>query len=237
MNGPLTRLLGRSSAPLPGLRPRPAARYEHRPADGAVDASPPAIAGEPDEATLEQPAAQAGAPRETAAAGKTGAGEPGDTVALAERGERPTPSSSGAGDHCAVVRQEVAGRQQMSAAPVAVTVAAVSPSPAAAAPPRQGEGASPEVVPEPAPVTVVPEHPRLRVGTVPTVPATAPESDANTVAGEAEPTVVVEVSIGRLDIRTPPATPAPRPPSAGARENHAKVLESYLRRRARGELG
>lgn len=242
MNSPLTRLLGRSSAPLPGLRPRPAARYEHRAAVGAVDESAAPHA----ETALQDPAAKADAPRESAAMGEPEAGEPGEAVALAEAGQRPrpTPSRSVAGDHFAVVRNEVTDHQQGPGAPVAVTVSEVPLSPAAAASSRGGtregaspEGGSPEAVPEPAPVTVIPDHPRLHVGPVPTTPATAPEAAANTVAGEAEPTVVVEVSIGRLDIRTPPAAPAPRPPSAGVRENHAKALESYLRRRARGELG
>ncbi|MCQ4211114.1 MULTISPECIES: hypothetical protein [Streptomyces] len=59
------------------------------------------------------------------------------------------------------------------------------------------------------------------------------------MAPAAEPEVVVEVSIGRVDVRTPPAA-APQQqvqPSAAARANHAKALENYLRRRAEGELG
>ncbi|XUL93977.1 hypothetical protein ACQ86D_51320 [Streptomyces galilaeus] len=70
----------------------------------------------------------------------------------------------------------------------------------------------------------------------PALAADAPPSPAQ----QAQPAVVVEVSIGRLDVRTPPS-PAPpqtpaRPPTA-LRADHARALESYLRRRAKGELG
>ncbi|MCX5561530.1 hypothetical protein [Streptomyces sp. NBC_00038] len=86
-------------------------------------------------------------------------------------------------------------------------------------------------------LSVPPNRPLLRVDSTPPPALTgAPRS----LAREGEPAVVVEVSIGRLDVRTPqvPAQPqvsAPRP--AAVRANHAKALESYLRRRAEGELG
>ncbi|MFF3328199.1 hypothetical protein ACFYWX_01340 [Streptomyces sp. NPDC002888] len=229
MNGPLNRLLGRSGAPLPGLRPRPAAPYAHRPAGGVVDETPPALADEPVDAPLEEPAAEERPPRGAAAVEEVG-----------ERPDPTTPSRSLTDDHFPVVRAKVTGRQQVPIFPVAVTAAEAPPAaalkaaeapPAAAAPPRGGPST------EPVPVTVMPDHPRLRVGTVPTAPAAAPEADPGAMAVEAAPTVVVEVSIGRLDVRTPPATAAPRPPSAAVRENHAKALETYLRRRAQGDLG
>ncbi|MFJ1975559.1 hypothetical protein ACIO93_44000 [Streptomyces sp. NPDC087903] len=72
------------------------------------------------------------------------------------------------------------------------------------------------------------------------VPPPALAAAPRSLAREGEPAVVVEVSIGRLDVRTPqvpaqPQVPAPQP--ATVRANHAKALESYLRRRAEGELG
>lgn len=98
----------------------------------------------------------------------------------------------------------------------------------------------PHDLPDAAPAARLPvasNRPLLRVDSVPS-PAlsAAPPS----LAREGEPAVVVEVSIGRLDVRTPqvpaqPQVPDPRP--ATVRANHAKALESYLRRRAEGELG
>ncbi|WP_405930682.1 hypothetical protein [Streptomyces sp. NBC_00827] len=98
----------------------------------------------------------------------------------------------------------------------------------------------PHDLPDAAPAArlpVAPNRPLLRVDSVPSpVLAAAPPP----LAREGEPAVVIEVSIGRLDVRTPqvpaqPQVPAPRP--ATVRANHAKALESYLRRRAEGELG
>jgi hypothetical protein len=70
-------------------------------------------------------------------------------------------------------------------------------------------------------------------------PAFAADAAPST-APEAEPAVVVEVSIGRLDVRTPPSPAPPRTPArppAALRADHARALENYLRRRAEGELG
>jgi hypothetical protein len=49
-----------------------------------------------------------------------------------------------------------------------------------------------------------------------------------------EPTVI-EVTIGRLEIRTPAARPEPQ--AARPRPEPDTSLQTYLRRRARGELG
>ncbi|MGW3408467.1 hypothetical protein [Streptomyces sp. NPDC000888] len=257
MNGSLGRLLGRSRAPLGGLRPRPVSLYERRPpgtgtagpqppdgegtgyGEGAVDDGVTETAGKlvESEAAAEE-AETIRAPRmpRTRPVPPTPAvpptppvEEPPANTAVPLRDPSPRPPSV---SHLPLVHGNMTNHQP----------AAAETGPRSTPPTPESPYAPEEThdLPDAAPAArlpVAPNRPLLRVDSIPPPAlAAAPPS----VAGEGEPAVVVEVSIGRLDVRTPqvpaqPQVPAPRP--ATVRANHAKALESYLRRRAEGELG
>ncbi|MGW0201694.1 hypothetical protein ACWDX9_50640, partial [Nonomuraea sp. NPDC003201] len=75
--------------------------------------------------------------------------------------------------------------------------------------------------------------PLLRVAAGPVLAAPARPSPAQ-AAQDAPAPSVVEISIGRLEVRAPQAQAAPqaKPP----RKDHASVLQAYLRGRSKGEL-
>ncbi|MFJ3306445.1 hypothetical protein ACIPSA_25640 [Streptomyces sp. NPDC086549] len=246
MTGPLARLVGRSRSPVPGLRPRPASRYE-RPA--AADGPPlPALHDAP-ESPVPHAAAPEPIPADVAGAPADGAGpqeprptEPADTEAGVPGREPPTRALS-------VVRHPPGARQdglvrregpvpQPHPAPVEAT-----PEPGRPSDPRRGFLRDPA---EAAPASPGRRGPQAGVGfDRPLLHAEVPppelvaDTPASAAPGEAEPAVVVEVSIGRLDVRTPPVPAPPQPVrlQRGAQADHAKALENYLRRRAEGELG
>ncbi|MGW3146151.1 MULTISPECIES: hypothetical protein [Streptomyces] len=254
MTGPLTRLVGRSRSPVPGLRPRPVSRYERSsPADGPP---PPARPDAP-----EPPARQAAAidgtdpsveeegPRAPLPTGTTDA-EP------AVPGREPPTRALSVVRHPAVRREDVSVvRERPSALRQDVPVRREEPAPlphpvpaeatqepGRPADPRRSFLQSPEQeTPEPpghhAPHAVVAfDRPLLHAEAPPPLVAGAPAAASATAA---EPAVVVEVSIGRLDVRAPapPAPPQPPVPRRDAQADHAKALQNYLRRRAEGELG
>ncbi|WP_329280397.1 hypothetical protein [Streptomyces sp. NBC_01451] len=269
MTGPLARLVGRSRSPVAGLRPRPASRYERRSpaagppvldgdleghADGDLDGSAPRPVTEPPQAAepaVPRPDLTVRAPR-TAEPGGTGPGAAG--LPSPDRPTRalsavPAPPVAREG---APVRSD--GPSQPPALPVRVE-ATVSPAASRQTAPEPGRAAPDprtNLVRDPAdePPPPTPQLPRDGARRTPDVlgrpllhaharlPALTADL-ASSTASEADPVVVVEVSIGRLDVRTPPS-PAPsraaaRPPAV--RADHARALENYLRRRAEGELG
>ncbi|MFJ1877768.1 hypothetical protein [Streptomyces sp. KS_5] len=117
----------------------------------------------------------------------------------------------------------------------------------AAPPSPQHRRAAPQPAPTAAPETPdVDPEPRSLALLRPTaaLPPVRPALFANAVApvvSSAPPDgqpLVVEVSIGRLDVHTPPPpAPAPRPPATSVHAEHAAALETYLRQRFEGELG
>ncbi|MET9250556.1 hypothetical protein, partial [Nonomuraea sp. NPDC003709] len=64
--------------------------------------------------------------------------------------------------------------------------------------------------------------------------ALPPRPSPGQAAQDAPAPSVVEISIGRLEVRAPQAQAAPqaKPP----RKDHASVLQAYLRGRSKGEL-
>ncbi|MFI7407069.1 hypothetical protein ACIBU0_00080 [Streptomyces sp. NPDC049627] len=257
MSGPLARLVGRSRSPVAGLRPRPASRYERRaPAAGprppVLDAGPddrhapgevaePVPGGEIPVADEEFGAAPASRAVDPVAAPAPQVVSP---VAI-PKAERPTHAGSDV-VAAAAPRPERPVISALDAEPASPVVRQDPPSPGIAAadsdtdtdpgrpatdprlsvvqdPPEDITVAARLDVPQPA--LVLHRAPLLR----------APEPPPAVPA--AEPEVVVEVSIGRLDVRTPPAPTPPRTTPVAVQADHARALENYLRRRAEGELG
>lgn len=265
MSGMLYRLVERSRAPVAGLRPRPVSRYEQphpmgeqpleteafevpvadeavgrtgraRGAERLVDI-PAGVDGSTaddgfgrapdveDGTRDQQPSVRGARPQQPSMRGAFGSPSPGDV-------RDDVPDTPGR-EHTTARpgRAEAAGR---AALPSPQRRSAASQSPRTAVPEASPE--TPDVDPEPRSLALLrptaalpPIRPALYVNTVAPVVCSPPPD---------EQPLVVEVSIGRLDVRTPPPpAPAPRPPAAAVHAEHAAALETYLRRRFEGELG
>ncbi|MFI7132181.1 hypothetical protein ACIBQ1_41345 [Nonomuraea sp. NPDC050153] len=231
MSGLVQRLITRSREPVTGIRPRPAALFEdHAPASRA-QAEPPAFFDAPDHPAAARPP---GLPVTRQQALRRPVAE--ETAVYEEPGierER-SPRAPGAADSVPPAEPPPVTR---AGAPGHPAVAAVRTSPAerrAAAPPQVL--ASKPDLPLPAVAEAgraVAGTPLLRVPAAPVLaaPARTPRGQA---AQDAPAPPVVEISIGRLEVRAPqtPAAPQAKPP----RKDHTSVLQAYLRRRSRGEL-
>ncbi|MGW6501506.1 hypothetical protein [Nonomuraea angiospora] len=228
MSGLVQRLIARSREPVTGIRPRPASLYEDHPPMSRAQAEPPTLFDAPDPAPaarppgvpatrLQRPAAQeADAYEEHEIQVERSPREPGDA-----RRERTPP----------VTGPDVAD-------PAVAVRAARSERRAPAAPPRPQLPADRPDSPLPglAEAGRAPGAPLLRVaaGPVLAAPARPSRAQAAQAAQDAPAPPVVEISIGRLEVRAPQAQAAPqaRPP----RKDHASVLQAYLRGRSKGEL-
>jgi hypothetical protein len=252
MTGLVERLLGRSRAPVTGVRPRSGSLFERRPsaelyvmpppsAPATVRGDPPAQVGPtrpndepqrdeearpPVPAAPTLPAAVAGAvwpptgpsgpapQRGTAAGVHARAGDPGRPAA----DDGPAPATAAA-RHTG--RRDPADAALGRAGDEARTPESAPTPPPPGPVPRPAEEQQPAATPFPArrppPLLLVPARPALAAPPVPARP---------------EPEQVVEVHIGRLEVRTP-SPPAALP--ARPRPDPAPSLESYLRRRGRGE--
>jgi hypothetical protein len=247
VNGLVHRLLDRSRAPVAGVRPRPAALFERsartadvpasdagaptRPVDVTAPAEPPdpvAIVVEFDPARAKRPPDPV--PRTDRPAATPRRQPTTDDAQATPESIRPAPVA---------VRQPVTadGRARREPAadvgPGADPVGAprhtgptlIRPAPGGLARTAAGRDPLPARVlidrwpPAPPPFLRSPAGPALATpaGTLPDPP----------------PPTVVEVSIGRLEVRTPPAAATPpRQP----RKDQTATLEMYLRRRGKGEL-
>lgn len=235
MSGLVQRLLARSRAPVSGVRPRPASLFEHHPPVTRAPAEPPVLDTQVSAPARRPPGVPAGQALRRAVARDTAhpAGEPyGEGDFSARR--LPDGHSDGHGD----------GRVS---APVAPRSGVPDPATAIRLPSAERPPVPPVQDPAPAPPSPPPLLPflartadarrgsppllRVAAGPVLAAPASAPRAPD---VPDTPPPAVVEISIGRLEVRTPPAQAAP--PPKPSRRDHASVLETYLRRRGKGEL-
>ncbi|MBB5782874.1 hypothetical protein [Nonomuraea jabiensis] len=230
MSGLVQRLIARSREPVTGIRPRPASLFEDHPPAGPAQGRPAALFDAPDPAPAARPPGEAPATglrrpavQETEAyeereidveRSPRGPEEPGRTPAAPPV---PTVTRPDAVDPAVAVRAPRAGRRAPAATPRPQLPAdrPGSPLPDLA---EAGRAAG-------APLLRVAAGPVLAAPARPSRPQAAPDAPASPV---------VEISIGRLEVRAPQAQAAPqaRPP----RKDHASVLQAYLRGRSKGEL-
>ncbi|MEU6785321.1 hypothetical protein ABZ912_39555 [Nonomuraea angiospora] len=230
MSGLVQRLITRSREPVTGIRPRPASLYEDQPPMSHAQAEPPAFSDVPDPAP-------APAPRPPAVP--------------ATRLQRPTPEETESFEEPEIDMErpprapEEPGRERTPPVasvtrPDAVDPIAAARAPragrrAAATPPRPHVNADRPDSPLPgiAEARRATGAPLLRVAAGPVLAAPARPSRAQ-AAQDAPAPPVVEISIGRLEVRAPQAQAAPqaKPP----RKDHTSVLQAYLRGRSKGEL-
>ncbi|MET7330948.1 hypothetical protein [Nonomuraea sp. NPDC005650] len=231
MSGLVQRLITRSREPVTGIRPRPAALFEDHSPVSRAQAEPPAFFDVPDHTSAARPpglpVTRQQALRRPATGEAEAYEEPGIEV------ER-SPRDAGAADRVPPAEPQPVTGPDAPGDPAAAAVRTPRAERRAAAPPQllASEPGSPfPAVAEAG--RAVAGAPLLRVpsGPVLAAPARTPRGRA---AQDAPAPPVVEISIGRLEVRAPqpPAAPQAKPP----RKDHASVLQAYLRRRSRGEL-
>ncbi|MGW4426254.1 hypothetical protein [Streptosporangium sp. NPDC004631] len=231
MSGLVQRLLARSRAPVSGVRPRPASLFEHHPPVTRAPAEPPVL-DTPAPAPARRPP---GVPDGQAL-----------RRAVARDTAHPVDEPYREGDFSARRLPHGHGDGRVPA-PVAPGSGAPDPATAVGLPPAERPPTPPVQGPAPAPPSPPPLLPflartaearrgsppllRVAAGPVLAAPASAPRAPD---VPDTSPPAVVEISIGRLEVRTPPAQAAPQPKPS--RKDHVSVLETYLRRRGKGEL-
>ncbi|MEV4014146.1 hypothetical protein AB0J35_26960 [Nonomuraea angiospora] len=228
MSGLVQRLIARSREPVTGIRPRPASLFEDHPPMSGAQAEPPAFSDVPDPAPAARPPAvpavrlqrpEAEAYEEQEIDVERSPRDPGDARRERTPAAPPVPpvTRPDAVDPAAPVRAPRAGRRA-PATPPRPHISADRPDspPPGVAEAKRAAGA-----------------PLLRVAAGPVLAAPARPSRAQ-AAQDAPAPPVVEISIGRLEVRAPQAQAAPqaKPP----RKDHASVLQAYLRGRSKGEL-
>ncbi|MBE1583646.1 hypothetical protein ACFPOI_32970 [Nonomuraea angiospora] len=222
MSGLVQRLIARSREPVTGIRPRPASLYEDQPPMTRAQAEPPALFDAPD------PARPTGVP---ATRLQRPAAQEADVYAEHEIQVERSPRAPREARH----ERTPPLTEPEAADPAGAVRAARAARRAPAAPPRPHFPADRPDSPLPglAEAGRAAGAPLLRVAAGPVLAAPARPSRAQT-AQDAPAPPVVEISIGRLEVRAPQAQAAPqaRPP----RKDHASVLQRYLRGRSKGEL-
>ncbi|MFC4015148.1 hypothetical protein ACFOY2_48590 [Nonomuraea purpurea] len=219
MSGLVQRLIARSQAPVNGIRPRPASMFEDR--RPGAHAQPPA---------LSDPQEEAPAPELPAIGQELRQGERSRTRSTARPPTRPD-----------APEQAVAAPPAELRAATPPRLHAHAPTPAALRlPGHEQEPSGHQAEPSehrrpelrlPAVADAGRGTPLLRVAAGPVLAAPT-RAQAPQDAAPAPP--VVEISIGRLEVRTPQVQPAPQ--AKPARKDHATVLKAYLRGRGKGEL-
>ncbi|MEW1847570.1 hypothetical protein AB0392_57255 [Nonomuraea angiospora] len=216
MSGLVQRLIARSREPVTGIRPRPASLYEDHPPMSRAQAEPPALFDAPDPAPAARPPGVPATRLQRPTAREVQAYE--EHEIQVERSPR-EPGEARRERTPPVTGPDVAD-------PAVAVGAARSERRAPAAPPLPGLAEAGRA----------PGAPLLRVaaGPVLAAPARPSRAQAAQAAQDAPAPPVVEISIGRLEVRAPQAQAAPqaRPP----RKDHASVLQAYLRGRSKGEL-
>ncbi|MER6000334.1 hypothetical protein ABT120_17315 [Nonomuraea angiospora] len=228
MSGLVQRLIARSREPVTGIRPRPASLYEDQPPMSRAQAEPPAFSDVPDPAPAARPPAVTATRLRRPAAEETEAYEEHEIDversprAPEEPGRERTPPVP------SVTRPDVVDPIAAAQAPRAGRRTPATP-PRPHAPAHQPDSPFPEI----AEARRAAGAPLLRVAAGPVLAAPARPSPGQAAQDTPAPSVV-EISIGRLEVRAPQAQAAPqaKPP----RKNHASVLQAYLRGRSKGEL-
>ncbi|MFI7229400.1 hypothetical protein ACIBO5_39815 [Nonomuraea angiospora] len=225
MSGLVQRLIARSREPVTGIRPRPASLYEDQPPMSRAHSEPPALFDAPDPAPAARPPGVPATRRRRPATREAQAyeeheiqverspREPGQ----ARRERTPPVTGADAVDPAVAVRAARAGRR-VPATPPRPDLPADRPDAPLPGLAEAGRAAA---------------APLLRVAAGPVLAAPARPSRAQT-AQDAPAPPVVEISIGRLEVRAPQAQAAPQ--AGPPRKDHASVLQAYLRGRSKGEL-
>ncbi|MEU6721274.1 hypothetical protein ABZ897_58335 [Nonomuraea sp. NPDC046802] len=215
MSGLVQRLIARSQSPVNGIRPRPASMFEDR--RPASHAQPPAQS---------DPQEEAPAP-ELPSTGRE--------LRQLERSKRAQPPTRPDAPEQAVAAPPAEPRAatppRLHAHPPATPVLRL---PGHEQEPSDHQAEPSEHRPElrlPAIADAGRGTPLLRVAAGPVLAAPTRAQEPQDAA-PAPP--VVEISIGRLEVRTPQVQPAPQ--AKPARKDHAAVLKAYLRGRGKGEL-
>ncbi|MEV7037721.1 hypothetical protein [Amycolatopsis sp. NPDC051061] len=243
------RLLGRTGAAAPPIRPVVASLFEPRRARAAVDAALPMgeVTDSPQE-TFELPAAAPvvtqppSAPRLASEVPWREPEPPApreDEAPIAQ--ERPAPREDGtltvdapAAAHPVTVEVVLPEPARLPAAPARTTPerpAKTRQGGRAAAPSLEDESAPPSFPAEAEPVRAHPVRPAPAAAREP-VDVPKPSRPVSRRAPAAEPTV--HISIGRVEVKAAPQ-PAPRPARAESPRRPAVSLDDYLRNRAGGD--
>ncbi|MFI6737138.1 hypothetical protein ACIBI9_29790 [Nonomuraea sp. NPDC050451] len=228
MSGLVQRLITRSREPVTGIRPRPASLFEDHPPTSHAEAEPPAFSDVPDPGPASRPP--------DVPVTRRGLQRPAVEESHEEREiemERSSPREADHGQAPAPAPEPSVTRPGAVDPAVAIRGPHVG-RPAAATPPPHIPAHQPD-----SPVPAIAEAgraagaPLLRVAAGPVLAAPARPSRAQ-AAQDASAPPVVEISIGRLEVRAPQAQAAPQPKPP--RKDHASVLQAYLRSRGKGEL-